>query len=51
MTLSVKVPGTGSEKDFEVDLRTLLDRLINAKYNNVCFYNNMEVTIKPITYR
>ncbi len=51
MTLSVKVPGTGSDRDFEVDLRTLLDRLISAKYNDVCFYNNMEVTIKPITYK
>ena len=51
MTLTVKVPGTGEEKDFEIDLRTLLDGLVNSKYNDTCFFNNMEVKIKPITYK
>ncbi len=50
MTLNVKVPVAGSDRDMEVDLRVLLDKLIVAKYNDKLFHNNMEITVKPLSY-
>jgi len=50
MTISVKIPEIGDDKDFEIDLRTLLDSLINANYNSTVFYNDMEIKIRPLNY-
>jgi hypothetical protein len=50
MTLSVKVPVTGADRDMEVDLRVLLDKLIVAKYDDTLFHDNMEIKVKPLSY-
>ena len=50
MTVSVKVPETGSDRDMEVDLRILLDKLIVAKYNDTVFHGNMEIKVRPLSY-
>ena len=35
MTLTVKVPNTGDEKDFTIDLNSILDPIMSAKYDPV----------------
>ena len=51
MDLNIKVPVTGEEKTFQVDLRTMLDHLNSAEYVNVVDHDGMRVILKPLTYR
>ena len=51
MDLNIKVPVTGEEKTFQTDLRTMLDNLNAADYNNVVDYEGMRVILRPLTYR
>ena len=52
LEITTKVPGTGETKDFEIDLRTLLDQLINFEYQPFVQIND-EITIelRPTTYK
>ena len=51
MDLSIKVPVTGEEKDFELDLRPILEQLIYAKYNDVLVIDDMTINLKPLKYK
>jgi len=51
MDLSIKVPVTGEEKDFEVDLRPILEQLIHAEYTDVLYMDDMTFNIKPLKYK
>src|SRR6056297_1587486 len=51
MDVDLKVPKTGEEKSFEVDLRTMLDSLIAGQYNNVVHYDDLKIILRPLTYR
>lgn len=51
MDLEIKVPKTGEEKTFSVDLRTMLDQLISAEYDNVVHHNELKIILRPLTYR
>jgi hypothetical protein len=51
MDIDIKVPVTGEEKSFEVDLRTLLDHLIASEYNNVVPFGDMTFELRPLNYR
>jgi hypothetical protein len=51
MDINIKVPVTGEEKSFQIDLRNLLDALNTAEYNNVVNHENMVIILKPLTYR
>ena len=52
LEITTKVPGTGTSKDFEIDLRILLDKLINFEYQPFVIVNE-EITIelRPTTYK
>jgi len=52
LEITTKVPGTGTSKDFEIDLRLLLDKLINFEYQPFVVVNE-EITIelRPTTYK
>jgi hypothetical protein len=52
LEITTKVPGTGTSKDFEIDLRILLDKLINFEYQPFVVVNE-EITIelRPTTYK
>lgn len=50
MTLTVKVPEIGDEKDYEIDLTTVMENIMSARYENVIMIDNMKITLRPLTY-
>jgi hypothetical protein len=51
MSITVNTPVTGEEKDYEVDLRELLDRFYQQEYNDKVQLSDMQITVKPLTYK
>ena len=51
MEIEVKVPNTGEEKKFDVDLRQLLNKLVSVEYENKLQIDNMDITLRPLTYQ
>jgi hypothetical protein len=52
MEISTKVPGTGDDKDFEIDLRQLLDQLVVFNFDPIITIDDtMTVEIRPTTYK
>jgi len=51
MEITTKEPGTGEDKTFGVDLRQMLNKLVTVEYENVVAINDMQVTIRPLSYR
>jgi hypothetical protein len=51
MEITTKEPGTGEDKTFGVDLRQMLNKLVTVEYENVVTINDMQVTIRPLSYR
>lgn len=51
MTLNVKTPVTGEEKQMQVNLRDLLDTFSNKEFSNTLSLPEMTISIKPLTYK
>ena len=51
MTLTLKTPVTGEEKEMQVDLRQLLDNFANLEYSDTVSMPEMTITLRPLTYR
>jgi len=51
MELTTKVPGLGDERKFDVDLRQLLNKLVTKEYNTNIVINNMNITVRPLSYK
>ena len=52
LEITTKVPGTGESKDFEIDLRILLDQLIAFEYQPYVPVNpEITVELRPTTYK
>ncbi|MEK9804700.1 MAG: hypothetical protein VW551_00205 [Euryarchaeota archaeon] len=51
MTLSTTTPVTQQEKDYELDLKVILERLINASYNDTCQVGDLTIKIRPLNYK
>jgi len=51
LDITTKVPVIGDEREFSVDCRTLLSKLVTAQFDDVIQHNNMTVKIRPLTYR
>lgn len=51
LDLTTKVPGLGEEREFSVDCRTLLNKLISSEFEDSFEYENMTVKIRPLNYR
>jgi hypothetical protein len=51
MEISTKIPGTGEERIFNVDLRQLLNKLVTKEYNPKININDMHIETRPLTYR
>ena len=51
MELSTKVPNTGEDRTFTVDLRQLLNKLVIADYEETTEVDNMSIKIRPLTYK
>lgn len=51
LELTTKVPGIGEERTFTVDLRQILNKLVTVDYDNSLQLNDMDIEIRPLTYR
>ena len=51
MEITTKVPGTGEERTFTIDLRQLLNKLVTKEYDTETVINDMKVSIRPLTYK
>lgn len=51
MDLNIKVPNTGEEKTFQVDLRKLLNKLVTVEYDSDLTINDMKLELRPLKYK
>tara|TARA_B100000780_G_scaffold272817_1_gene235538 strand:+ start:411 stop:1292 length:882 start_codon:yes stop_codon:yes gene_type:complete len=51
MEITTKVPNTGDERKFDVDLRQLLNNLVTKEFDVNLDINDMKVLIRPLTYK
>lgn len=50
MSITVKVPNTGDEKDYDVDLNGVMEQIMSAKYQDVIMINSMKISLRPLSY-
>jgi hypothetical protein len=51
MSLQIKTPVTGEEKEMSVNLRDILDNFANIEFEDVVQSGDMTVYLRPLTYR
>ena len=51
MEIQVKVPNTGEERKFDVDLRQLLNKLVSVEYDSQLLIDDMSITLRPLSYK
>ena len=51
MEVSIKTPVTGEEKDFDLDLRVMLDQFMNVDYKSVVQLDDLTINLRPLTYK
>lgn len=51
MTLTIKTPVTGEEKDMQVSLRELIDNFSNLSYNDTVVLPEMTINLRPLSYQ
>ena len=51
MEITTKVPNTGEDRIFNVDLRQLLNTLVTKDYQSNIEINDMQIKTRPLTYR
>jgi hypothetical protein len=51
MTVTINVPNTQIQKDYDLDLQVTLNRLLNAKYSDTIVFENFEIKTKPLNYK
>ena len=51
LTMTTKVPVTGEERDYELNLREVLDNFSNLKYENVVQSGELTIYLRPLTYQ
>lgn len=51
MDITTKTPVTGEEKDFQVDLKIMLDQVSSFDFNDVVTYQDLKINLRPLSYR
>jgi len=51
LSLTTKVPVTGEERDFSVDLRQVLNQLVTPTFEHKLKINDIQVELRPLTYK
>lgn len=51
LTMTTKVPVTGEERDYELNLREVLDNFSNLRYENVVQSGELTIYLRPLTYQ
>ena len=51
LDIDTKVPVTGEDKTFQVDLRKMLNKLVTVDYEDEISVGDFTVTLRPLTYK
>lgn len=51
LSITTKVPGLGEERAFTVDLKTILDKIINTEFEWTTYSQDLKINLRPLTYR
>ena len=51
LDITTKVPGLGEEREFSVDLRQLLNKLVTPEFENTLKLGDISVELRPLTYK
>jgi hypothetical protein len=51
LTITTKVPGLGEDREFQIDLRILLDQFANQSYEGIVNIGDLTVHLRPLTYQ
>lgn len=51
MEIKTQIPNIGEEREYQVDLRQLLDNLLGSTFDEIIQIDNLIVHIRPMTYR
>jgi hypothetical protein len=51
ITISTKVPVIGDEREYQIDLRQMLDSFANQEYSSIVQIGEMIVHLRPLTYQ
>lgn len=50
MSITVKVPNVGDEKDYDVDLNGVMEQIMSAQYQDKIIIDQMQITLRPLNY-
>lgn len=50
LDITTKIPKIGDEKDYGIDLRKVLNKLVTASFEDKVTIANMIVSLRPLTY-
>lgn len=50
LDITTKIPKIGDEKDYGIDLRKVLNKLVTASFEDTVTISNMTVSLRPLTY-
>lgn len=50
LEVTTKIPKIGDEKDYAVDLRKILNKLVSVNFENKISVGDMNIIIRPLTY-
>jgi hypothetical protein len=51
LEVDTKVPGTGEDRKFDVDLRQILNKMVTVDYEDMLTIEGMDVMLRPLTYK
>ena len=51
LDITTKVPGLGEEREFSVDLRQLLNKLVTPEFENTLKLDDISVELRPLSYK
>lgn len=51
LSMTTKVPGLGEDREFSVDLRQVLNKLVTPEFDNKVKLGDINVELRPLTYR
>ena len=51
LNITTKVPGLGEEREFSVDLRQVLNKLVTPEFENELKLNDINVELRPLSYK
>jgi hypothetical protein len=51
MNIGTTIPGIEEDRDFQVDLRTILEGLLTAQFEDAVYLDELTINLRPLTYK